>query len=146
MKFKLELVKTESGDLLLKGYCPGETLEFYDLDGEGGKADKITFTPWNQELEAIEGVTSSEYETEDDDSFWTAFEEVIESAKAKKLIPLTDEEIYKALDELLETGKWKFVGNEFHTQREENCDWVFIGTVASKEEAIEWISEYRLED
>lgn len=80
--YELELVATKDG-LLLQGSKPGEELEYYDVDGEGGKATKISFTPWNQEVRAIEGVKTASYDSDDEDSFWSALETVLTSAREK---------------------------------------------------------------
>lgn len=76
----LTLIRNEKGELLLEGREPGEELEYYDLDGEGGKATKISFTPWNQETAPVEGVETAEYTN--DDTFWSALEIILTSARA----------------------------------------------------------------
>lgn len=78
---KLTLIRNEKGNLLLEGREPGEELEYYDVDGEGGRATKISFAPWNQEIAPVAGVATAEYES-DDDSFWSALETVLTSARA----------------------------------------------------------------
>ena len=67
--FKLELVKTENGSLLLQGSCPGETLEYYDV--EGGKATSISFAPWNQTLTYFPNVQHAKYDASADDTIQT---------------------------------------------------------------------------
>jgi len=83
-EMKLTLIQTEKG-LLLEGREPGKELEFYDLDGEGGKATKVSFTPWNEDYKAVAGVETATYDSEDTDSFWSALSTILESAKAKKV-------------------------------------------------------------
>jgi len=78
----LTLVQNDKGDLLLEGREPGQELEYYDLDGEGGKATKVSFAPWNQAVIVVEGVATAEYDGEDIDSFWSALEGVLTSARA----------------------------------------------------------------
>lgn len=80
--YTLTLIKTESG-LLLEGKAPGKELEYYDVDGEGGKATKISFAPWNQDYKPVKGVKTSTYDGDDSDSFWSALSTVLESAQAK---------------------------------------------------------------
>ncbi|MCI0488940.1 MAG: hypothetical protein L0229_20300 [Blastocatellia bacterium] len=78
----LTLIKTENGSLLLEGSGPNGELEYYDLDGEGGEATKISFTPWGDNLVTVEGIETAEYDDDDNDSFWTALETVLSSARA----------------------------------------------------------------
>lgn len=78
----LNLINTSRNGLLLKGEEPGEELEYYALDGEGGKATKTTVTPWNQE-ETYLGI-ERQYDLDDEgDSFWTAQQEILVEAKEK---------------------------------------------------------------
>jgi hypothetical protein len=85
-KMKLTLIKTKSG-LLLEGRAPGKELEFYDVDGEGGKATKISFAPWNEDYKPVAGVKTATYDSEDTDSFWSALSIVLNSAKKKVTLP-----------------------------------------------------------
>ena len=82
MTFKLEMVRTEKGTLLLQGYNPSEELEYYDLCGEGGKESKISFAPWDQELSSVPHVATAEYDDDDSSSFWAALKTVLTSARA----------------------------------------------------------------
>jgi hypothetical protein len=84
---ELTLIKTEDGAFLLEGSQPGLELEFYDVDGEGGKATKISFAPWNQEYERVPGVVTATYWEGDTDSFWNALTAVLESAQVA-VVPL----------------------------------------------------------
>ncbi len=77
----LNLISTTRNGILLKGEESGEELEYYSLDGEGGKATKTPVTPWNQEEEYL-GV-SCEYDLDDSDSFWSAQQAILKEAKSK---------------------------------------------------------------
>ena len=56
---------------------------------------------------------------------------------------MTADSIEQELDELGETGSAKIKNrNELHVQREENTDWLFVGTVADPEEAKTALEEY----
>jgi hypothetical protein len=45
----LSLISTELNGFLLKGdHTSHGELEYYDVDGEGGKAAQTSVTPWNQ--------------------------------------------------------------------------------------------------
>lgn len=77
---RLSLIQTQNG-LLLERNEPGEELEYYDLDGEGGPATKTSLTPWNEEYQYVAGVVSVDYD-DDSDSFWCALQTVLESARA----------------------------------------------------------------
>lgn len=79
--FTLTLIKTSDGNYLLQGVCPGEELEYYACDGEGGEATKIGFTPWNEDVEIVPNVRSAKYDSDDSDSFWEALDRVLKSAK-----------------------------------------------------------------
>lgn len=78
----LNLVKTSKGSYLVQGTDdPTRNADFslYDLDGEGG--DPFAFG--NQTWEIVEGVESAEYDPEDSDTFWSALETVLTSARAQ---------------------------------------------------------------
>jgi hypothetical protein len=82
MRFTLELRKTESGRVLLEGRTVGkesQTLEYYDVDGEGGEAPFTSVTPWNEKTEPL-GIQRAYYDTDDAESFWRALERVIRRA------------------------------------------------------------------
>lgn len=83
-KYTLTLIKTDSG-LLLEGKAPGKELEYYDVDGEGGKATKVGFAPWNQDYKPVAGVKTATYDGDNTDSFWSALSTVLKSAQAKKV-------------------------------------------------------------
>lgn len=83
-KMTLTLINTEKG-VLLEGRAPGEELEFYDVDGEGGKATKISFAPWNQDYRPVKGVKTATYDSADTDSFWSALSIVLKSAQKNKV-------------------------------------------------------------
>ena len=147
----LNLIRTERSGLLLKGETPGEELEYYDLDGEGGKASKTTMTPWNQREEYI-GI-EHDYDADDEgDSFWTAQDFIVKEAIRKGLeVPcyvvrdwadedfteagiLSKGEVESAFDELGETGSYavRFDG-DLIIKKEENSDERFVGRVISSE-------------
>ena len=42
---------------------------------------------------------------------------------------LSSDEIWLHLNEIGETGSVKVINGALYTRREENCDWLFIGTV-----------------
>ena len=76
----LHLVRFENGDLALQGTgdrSPNANLSLFDVDGEGG--DPFAFG--NREWEIVAGVESSEYDPADTDSFWSAQQAVIDSAR-----------------------------------------------------------------
>jgi hypothetical protein len=76
----LNLVQTDSGGYLVQGSDdPTHNADFslYSLDGEGG--DPFLFG--NQSWQIVEGVKSAEYD--DTDSFWSALDAVLTSAKAR---------------------------------------------------------------
>lgn len=79
--YKLQLIQTKNGTLLLEGSHPGATLKYYDVDGEGGEATSISFAPWNQEVKTFENVQTDTYEDDDTDSFWSALNTVLTSAR-----------------------------------------------------------------
>lgn len=81
MTYKLQLIQTKDGTLLLEGSHSGETLEYYDVDGEGGEATSVSFTPWNQEVKTFSNVATDTYEDDDTDSFWSALSTVLASAR-----------------------------------------------------------------
>ena len=58
---------------------PSQNADFslFDLDGEGG--DPFAFG--NREWEIVAGVDLEEYDPQDSDSFWTAQQAVIDSAR-----------------------------------------------------------------
>lgn len=95
MNYTLSLIRTKEGNLLLEGRCPGETLEYYAVDGEGGPATSINFAPWNQAITYVHEVETADYEGEDTESFWNALTTVLQSARDKG-IELPD---YNALDQ-----------------------------------------------
>lgn len=156
----LSLIKTECNGLLLKGEQVGEELEYYDLDGEGGKATETPVTPWNQEEEYLE--IEHEYDIDDEgDSFWTAQDFIVKEAIRKGIeVPkyvvsewsdsdfaeagvLSESEIEEVFNELGETGSYKVKSNgDFVIQKEENADERFFGRVISKEFVEEIFESY----
>lgn len=75
----LQLIKAERSGLLLQGREPGKEFEYFDLDGEGGKAHSTPVTPWNEQIEYLG--EEVEYNFDDTDSFWSARSDVLTSAK-----------------------------------------------------------------
>lgn len=76
----LHLVRFGDGTLALQGTGdPSQNADFslYDLDGDGG--DPFAFG--NQEWEIVDNVEASDYDSTDSDSFWSAQQDVIESAR-----------------------------------------------------------------
>lgn len=55
---------------------------------------------------------------------------------------MTKTEIEIELNELGETGNVKLRGSGLYVQREENADWLFVGSVEDVEEAKTAISEH----
>jgi len=80
MNATLSLVRDADGNLFLQGASdPSQNADFslFDVDGEGGDP----FAWGNRTWEIVHGVSSCEYDPEDSDSFWTAQQSVIESAR-----------------------------------------------------------------
>lgn len=76
----LRLVNSTKG-LLAESTAPGTELEYYSLDGEGGRATQCSFTPWNEDLVYV-GI-DVDYDDSDDDDFWAALEEITAVARRK---------------------------------------------------------------
>lgn len=78
----LNLVVTEKNDLLLQGRGdPSQNANFslFGIDsGEGG--DPFAFGAGNWEI--VEGIDSVEYDPEDEDSFWSAREEILSQLRS----------------------------------------------------------------
>lgn len=75
----LNLIITEKNDLLLQGTGdPSANADFsvFDLDGEGGDPFSVVC---NDSFEIVEHVAGIEYDPEDNDSFWSAREEIFKA-------------------------------------------------------------------
>lgn len=77
----LNLVRDTEGNLFLQGTGdPSQNAGFslFDVDGEGGDP----FAWGNREWTVVPNVASAEYDPEDSDTFWSAQQAVVESARA----------------------------------------------------------------